>query len=71
MPFLKFWGYSFKYDVQIPKSKLLLFLEAPHYLRFGSAVLNAGAQMMTGLPSSQIISDNMAQWALPHLGVPQ
>lgn len=43
MPFLKFWGYSFKYDVQIPKSKLLLFLEAPHYLRFGSAVLNAGA----------------------------
>ena len=34
MPLLKFWGYFFKeypltsYDVQIPKSKFLLFLEA-------------------------------------------
>ena len=34
MPLLMFWGYSFKehpltsYDVQIPKSKVLLFLEA-------------------------------------------
>ena len=37
MAFLKFWEYSFmeyhltSYDVQIPKSKFLLFLEAFFY----------------------------------------
>ena len=66
MPLLKFWGYSFKelpltlYDVQIPKSRVLLFLEA-FFMGHGTCIFHSKLNCTLNLNKVRLTTANRSK----------